>query len=143
MNIILFDDPFVRASLLPFTFTRPVGDIRVGILTIREKWEKWLGAPASFKTEEYLQSKYPDHSTTDNLLINGAACPDQHLVEAIRALQPGHFLVQGQTLIAACQPGSEMNNGNTLEYPHAFTFIDRTWKIFRENGAQLRADFPS
>ena len=42
MNVILFDDPIIRLNLLPFTFTRPVGAIRVGILTIAEKWEKWL-----------------------------------------------------------------------------------------------------
>ncbi|HQX03888.1 MAG TPA: putative sugar nucleotidyl transferase, partial [Flavobacterium sp.] len=42
MNYILFDGP-VRNALLPFTFTRPVADIRIGILTIREKWEKYLG----------------------------------------------------------------------------------------------------
>jgi len=142
MNLILFDDPFVREALLPFTFTRPVAEIRVGILTIREKWEKWLHTTASFQTAEYLQSKFPKHNTSDNLLINAAACPDPKLVEAIRGLTPGKFLVQGQTLIAARQPGNEMNGGNTLEYPHPFTFINRTWKIFLENGAQLRIDFP-
>lgn len=142
MNLILFDDPFVREALLPFTFTRPVAEIRVGILTIREKWEKWLNTTASFQTAEYLQSKFPKQSTSDNLLINAAACPDPKLVEAIRGLTPGNFLVQGQTLIAARQPGNEMNSGNTREYPHQFTFIDRTWKIFIENGAQLRIDFP-
>ncbi len=62
-------------------------------------------ASACAQTEAYLQSKYPNHSTSDNLLINGAVCPDQHLVEAIRALQPGHFLrFQGHSLIAAYQP---------------------------------------
>ena len=41
MNYILFDGT-VRNALLPFTFTRPVADIRIGILTIREKWEMLL-----------------------------------------------------------------------------------------------------
>ena len=44
MNYILFDGS-VRNQLLPFTFTRPVADIRVGILTIREKWEKGCDFP--------------------------------------------------------------------------------------------------
>ncbi|HEY5750985.1 MAG TPA: putative sugar nucleotidyl transferase, partial [Chryseolinea sp.] len=59
MNLILFDDPSIRIELLPFTFTRPIGALRVGILTIAEKWEKYLGTTASFKTEPYLQKKYP------------------------------------------------------------------------------------
>jgi len=52
MNYILFDGT-VRNALLPFTFTRPVADIRVGILTIREKWEKYLGATTTTLTEKY------------------------------------------------------------------------------------------
>ena len=42
MNYILFDGPS-EIILLPFTYTRPVADIRIGILTIREKWETYLG----------------------------------------------------------------------------------------------------
>src|SRR5690349_6624223 len=34
-----------------------------------------------------------------------------------------------------------MNNANTLAYPGELTIIDKTWKIFRENAAQLRLDF--
>ena len=58
MNYILFDGE-VRNSLLPFTYTRPVADIRVGILTIREKWEKHLGLTTTTITEAYLEDKYP------------------------------------------------------------------------------------
>ena len=53
MNYILFDGT-VRDALLPFTFTRPVADIRVGILTIREKWEAYLGGTTTTITEEYF-----------------------------------------------------------------------------------------
>ncbi|MBK7183485.1 MAG: glucose-1-phosphate thymidylyltransferase, partial [Bacteroidetes bacterium] len=58
MNYILFDDA-ARTNLLPLTFTRPVADIRIGILTIREKWEKMLQTKTSSKTEDYLSKKYP------------------------------------------------------------------------------------
>ena len=53
MNYILFDGS-VRNQLLPFTYTRPVADLRVGILTIREKWERMLGYTTSSVTEDYL-----------------------------------------------------------------------------------------
>ena len=141
MNLILFDDPIIRLNLLPFSFTRPVGAIRVGILTIAEKWEKWLGARASFKTEDYLKTKFPAHQTSDNLLINGGICPDATLVATIKALPEGYFLVKNSMLLAARNPGAEMNSRNTIEYLSELTVIDRTWKIFRENGAQLRIDF--
>jgi UDP-N-acetylglucosamine diphosphorylase/glucosamine-1-phosphate N-acetyltransferase len=141
MNLILFDDPEFRLSLLPFTFTRPVGGIRVGILTIREKWEKWLGAPASFRTENYLQKKFPFVSSSNNLLVNGAICPDQKLVDAIKSLPAGYYLVSGQILIASNDPREEMKTSNLVQYEDDFTVIDKPWKIFRENAAQIKIDF--
>ena len=56
MNYILFDGE-VRDALLPFTYTRPVADIRIGILTIREKWERRLGLTTTTITEEYFRVK--------------------------------------------------------------------------------------
>jgi UDP-N-acetylglucosamine diphosphorylase/glucosamine-1-phosphate N-acetyltransferase len=141
MNAILFDDPIIRINLLPFTYTRPIGNIRVGILTIDEKWEKWLGTKPSFQTAGYLEKKFPKISTADTLLINGAVCPDEKLVDTIKALPAHYFLVQDQFLIAARQPQGDMNSRNTIQYDAPFTVIDRPWKIFRENGAQIKVDF--
>ena len=141
MNLILFDDPDIRINLLPFTFTRPVACLRVGILTIAEKWEKWLGSKPSFKTEGYLQEKYSLTVGTDNLMVNAAVCPDTKLVDTVKTLPSGYFLVKGTLLIAARNPAPEMTSQNTLEYSAEVTVIDRPWKIFRENGAQIRIDF--
>src|SRR5688572_5006309 len=141
MNIILFDDPTLRKALLPFTYTRPVSAIRVGILTIAEKWEKRLGTEASFKTESYLQKKYPLVSTLNNLLINGAVCPDEVLVDTVKSLPDGYYLVKGTFLIATRNPDDEMTTQNTIEYESQLTIIDHPWKIFRENADQLKRDF--
>src|SRR5688572_10330835 len=104
MNLVFFDDPKIRLDLLPFTFTRPTSKMRVGILTIAEKWEKWMKTSVSFKAEEYLQKKFPLHSTSDNLLVNGAVCPDQKIVDTIKALPKGKYLVKGSMLLAANNP---------------------------------------
>ena len=141
MNIVLFDDPTIRVALLPFTYTRPVSCIRVGILTISEKWEKRLGTEVSYKTEAYLQKKFPLISALDNLLINGAVCPDDLLVDAVRALPEGYYLVKGSLLIAARNPEDPMTAQNTIEYENRLVLIDRPWTIFRENAEQLKADF--
>ena len=84
MNAILFDD-HARTSLLPLTFTRPVADIRIGILTIREKWEFVLGVEISTQTQEYLRKKYPLYfsTDTDTIWINGSVCPNTKLIEEI------------------------------------------------------------
>ena len=59
-NVILFDDDNWN-GLLPLSFTRPVCEIRVGILTIREKWEKVLDARCSYITQDFLSEKYAIH----------------------------------------------------------------------------------
>src|ERR1017187_5029932 len=101
MNFILFDDSS-RDNLLPLTFTRPMADLRVGILTIREKWEKMLDAGTSSKTEDYLSVKFPAEYTidTDNFWINGSVCPNSKLIAEIQILEPGQALCTGEVLIA-------------------------------------------
>jgi hypothetical protein len=141
MNLILFDDPKIRLDLLPFTFTRPTSKMRVGILTISEKWEKWMKTSVSYKVEEYLQKKFPLHSTSENLLVNGAVCPDQKIIETIKALPKGKYLVKGSMLIAANNPEQEMKGDNIVEYKDELTIIDKTWKIFLENARQIKMDF--
>jgi UDP-N-acetylglucosamine diphosphorylase/glucosamine-1-phosphate N-acetyltransferase len=141
MNITLFDDPIFRISLLPFTYTRPVAKIRVGILTIDEKWEFWFKTKPGFSTEEYLQKKFPAHAAPQSILINGGICPDQQLVDSIKALPAGYYLVKDQTLIAANQPSGEMKESNLIQYAGSLTVIDQKWKIFKENAGQIKADY--
>src|ERR1051325_5472153 len=100
MNYILFDDES-RLSLLPFTFTRPVSEIRIGILTIREKWEHYLSQPCSHFAEKFLKDKFPLKVEEDNILINGSVLPDKKLVGEISRLKTGEKLVSGSVVIAA------------------------------------------
>ena len=86
MNYILFDS-FRRDALLPFVYTRPVADIRVGITTIREKWEMLLQTKTSSLTEDYLGVKYPLKQGKKNVLINGSVIPTEELVEKIKTLK--------------------------------------------------------
>ena len=79
MNYILFDGPS-RNALLPFTFTRPVADILIGIMTIRQKWEMRLGSTTTTLTEEYLSEKYPMVELEENVMINASFLPNNALV---------------------------------------------------------------
>lgn len=142
MNLILFDEPATRTNLLPFTFTRPVADIRIGILTIRQKWEKRLGTSSSSLTEAYLQKKFTTTSATENLLINGALCPNEQLVAAIQVLRAGETLVQGNVVLAAKRNHALLPlKENTIEFSEAIALIDQPWKIFQYNAAEIKQDF--
>src|ERR1700744_577766 len=100
MNYIIFDDA-VRDRLLPFTHTRPVADIRCGILTMRERWEACLHTTTGTLTEDYLQGVYPLSASADNVYINGGVFATHALAEAISYLEPGQALVHGHMVIAA------------------------------------------
>jgi UDP-N-acetylglucosamine diphosphorylase/glucosamine-1-phosphate N-acetyltransferase len=142
MNIILFDTE-VRDHLLPFTFTRPVSDIRVGIRTIREKWEAALPGQYSCKTESYLSGKFAVTQADDSLIINGAVCPNARLVEALKSLQSGEQLKSGEVVLAERISGefTDWSTVSAQEYSGDFTYIDRPWKIFSQNGVELEYDF--
>jgi len=99
MAIIFFDDN-AHQTLLPLTFTRPVADLRMGILTIAEKWAKHLNSTFSFHTQSWLQGKFALSIAADNLFINGSVCPDEFVLEAIDKLQTGDSLNYGGELIA-------------------------------------------
>ena len=144
MNFILFDDPVIRIDMLPFTFTRPVAAIRVGILTIAEKWERILSHPTSFSTSDYLSKKFSVTITSDNIWINGALCPDEALVKSILNLKSGEGISYQSRLLAYRTPEDEIPEvitGSVKEYEGEITLIDKTWKIFQNNGAQIRKDF--
>lgn len=144
MNLVLFDNPTIRQDLLPFTFTRPVADIRVGILTIAEKWEKHLRVKPSFATESYLSKKFTINLSSDNYWINGAVCPDAQLVSAIHTLNPHDAIIKDNMLLAVRTPDDEVPEvitGQINEYAQPVTLIDQVWKIYQHNGAQIRADF--
>ncbi len=109
MNYILFGDQ-TRNHLLPFTFTRPVADIRIGILTIREKWEKMLNTKTSSLTEEYLSLKYPVVKEADNILINSSIIPNATLVKELHQLTPNQTLITGDTIIGLRLKSEDIDN---------------------------------
>ncbi len=99
-NIILFDDES-REQMLPLSYTRPVAEIRTGIYTIRERWEKLLRGKASYITSDYLSDRYPMHFADDNFVINGALMPNDRLVRLIEQLDPNEALMEEGNLLAA------------------------------------------
>lgn len=146
MNYILFDS-FRRDNLLPFVFTRPVADIRVGILTIREKWEKYLDAKTSTLTEDYLGKKYPLQKADDNILINGSVLPTSQLVERIVQLNSGETLVKDDAILAMRLSADEIDkleeNEDLIErlFEGEFLKVNNSWDIFSINAQAIRDDF--
>lgn len=141
MNYILFDDPVFRANLLPFTFTKPVSEIRCGIDTITEKWTDFLGQKPSFLSQDYLQTKYELLIENDNVFINGALIPNQTLLEALGNLAANTGLFQGEILLAYRGKTLDFEPKNQLFLESKITIISSLVSIFTENPNQITADF--
>lgn len=145
-NIVLFDSSPLREQLMPFTYTRPIAAIRCGVFTLKEKWERWLQASASYCTEDYLSSLYPSHFTEDNLYINGALCPDERLIEAVQQLPIGTRLLSTAGVLLALRSEKAVANPLLLEvsgeyvYKEDFTLLRQVWDINGLTGAQIRQD---
>jgi UDP-N-acetylglucosamine diphosphorylase/glucosamine-1-phosphate N-acetyltransferase len=144
MNYILFDGT-VRNSLLPFTFTRPVADIRIGILTIREKWEKYLGTTTTTLTEEYLSAKFPMVEMEENVMINASFLPNEVLAEMVKSLEPNQAIFKGEEVVAFftqdTQEEVDFDKYDITDYKDDCLSIANTWDIFAKNDAALREDF--
>ncbi len=144
MNYILFDGQ-ERLSLLPLTFTKPIAELRVGALTIREKWAFYLEGNYSYMTEGYLAEKFPLNAQADNVVINSAVLPNKSLVSAVSALEIGQRLIKDKTVVAYRISGDDFLKGNwtSLEdvvYDHQIRQIQRPYDIFILNGEEIRAD---
>lgn len=149
-HLILFDAE-VRNHLLPLTYSRPVGDLRVGILTIAEKWKHYLGMPVSFLTQAHLQELFPLAYGAQNLLINGSVLPTPEVVALILDLAPGEAYLKDGELIAAClneaavkalaqdQDFDELAAFDLGEQP--LLRISRPADIFGLNGLAIKEDF--
>jgi UDP-N-acetylglucosamine diphosphorylase/glucosamine-1-phosphate N-acetyltransferase len=142
MSLILFDDHSWE-NLLPLTYTKPVSELRIGILTIREKWEKALSMSGSYMTQDYLSAKFPSVIADENLLINGALLPNEDLVKAIEALPNGKAIKKNGVLLAAKIRDKipEIYSISADEYQASVDRVDFPWKIFSLNGQEIEADY--
>ena len=144
MNYILFDGD-VRNALLPFTYTKPVADLRIGILTIREKWEKYLGLTTTTITEDYLEEKYPMVEMPENIMINASFCPNDGLVEMVKNLSEKEAIFKGEDVIAfyTTDTQEEVNfeDYKQVEFTEDVLQIKNTWDIFYLNDKAIEQDF--
>ncbi len=149
-HLILFDDE-VRDHLLPLTYTRPVCELRVGILTIREKWERWMGGEIAFVTQDYLAEKYPIDYGAENIVINGSVMPSEQLCTLLKQMEFNEAFLRGDELIAAKLDEAQFErlvNDEEIKELRGFDLedtqylkLDRLWDIFQLNDQALELDF--
>lgn len=145
MNLILFDGA-ERQNLLPLTFTRPVSELRMGMFTIAEQWHRATGITPSYLTEDYLQEKYPVVEQELNHLVNGALLPNEPLIQAVRALQPGQQLVDDRGVLAYCATDVQLeeltsDDFESIQHDAPLFRVQNTFDLFSYAGEALAHDF--
>lgn len=145
MNYILFDD-YSRDNLLPLTFTKPTCNIRIGILTIKEKWQTYLNTYTSYFTVDYLSEKFSIHDEQEAVFINGKICPTTELLQIILQLELNTGIKDGDDLLA-------FRTNNRKDFSPSLFFnqskeisvnclkVKNVWDIFSKNGDAIKQDF--
>ena len=155
MHKIVFTEEFCSpGNLFPFTLTRQIQDIRVGILTIREKWELALGAPSFDKFEDdYKDLDRAVHiqETIGNdiiYLVHGNVLPTEKIVRRVKKLKPGEVLsVPEKESVVYCISRKEVLDENRIKVGKAIEMEDGLkeikfpWNIFGFNGWAIEQDF--
>lgn len=151
MNIILFDAEEWK-DLLPLTYTRPVAELRLGIMTISEKWALALKTKPSFLTQKYLSGKFKLKVEEDNILINGSLLPNKKTTELIAGLKQNEALIWHHHLLAARMDSEHVKslserhdfghfNGIDISEKKFITKVDHLWNLFQMNDSEIRNDF--
>lgn len=144
MNVVLFDEELNRKNLLPLTFTRPVALLRLGILTIKEKWEQHLNTTVSYLTQEYLSKKFPLFDAPSSLCVNGKLLPNEKLVAALKSLGEQQALYKGTELLAwrgSAKEVAKISSYQKVDFQDEVHKVEHVWDLFQKNGQAILADF--
>jgi len=148
MHPVLFEDD-ARIQLRPFTFTRPVAEIWLGMAPNRLRWEKILGRTCSIAAENHLQKKYPLEFADDNILINSAVLPYNGLAERLGNLGKREALAKDQKILAVRLSGYEAEQFVQRKIPPLKTFqfdgkpliMRQAWELYRMNRDVFLLDY--
>jgi UDP-N-acetylglucosamine diphosphorylase/glucosamine-1-phosphate N-acetyltransferase len=138
MNVILFDSN--RENYYPLTYTRPISDFRIGILTIKEKWERYYKS-VSVQTVDYLSTKFPLKIQKDNLWINSKILPCSALITELKSLRVGELLEKDGEIIASRSAVFDLQKMNRIDSHVTFNAVENLWDIFSDNDREIESDF--
>ena len=138
MNVILFDSN--RENYYPLTYTRPISDFRIGILTIKEKWERYYKS-VSVQTVDYLSAKFPLKIQKDNLWINSKILPCSALITELKSLRVGELLEKDGEIIASRSAVFDLQKMNRIDSHVTFNAVENLWDIFSDNDREIESDF--
>lgn len=152
-----FEDDFLE-NFHPLTLTRPVYDLRVGILTLGEKWLHALSILHRKPTgtlRNHLKGVFEEFTVSDPtetaLWINPRFIPSDSLAESLKKLKENEGIITDSQLIAAhvsyenhqkwSQLGINLDDISQKELDiDDLTILKNSWELFQVNGNQIISD---
>lgn len=142
---LVFSDAQYWEDFLPLTFTKPISELRCGILTFSERWQKLLNTKeVSFITEDYLQNKFPKPEGKDSLFIVPNFLPSPSVLQQIKDLQKGEALVYDNELVVAYVDMSSFSLNQIekmTDIDEELLFFKKPTDLFSYNNKAIDFDF--
>jgi carbonic anhydrase/acetyltransferase-like protein (isoleucine patch superfamily) len=147
MSLVLFDNN-ERDKLYPLNKICAVADLRTGIFTARDRWERISQEKVFIHTADYLSVLYEPVPQSSHIWIDANLIPDEYLINRILSLAENEALVDAKGLVAGRK-----------KFEHGFSSlasiadfekilktedvrrIEYAWNIFQYNNEMLREDF--
>lgn len=145
-TIYLFDTEERHENFLPLSFTRPIADFRIGIETIREKWQRLCNATPAYYPVEYLREKFGTVADADKgcaTYIAANIVPDERFAAKVMMLRKGEAITMGGETVAFKGALADFTGGNAEKIPYdaPLTIINYIFDIFLNNAKAVADDF--
>ncbi len=135
--------------MFPLTYTRPQGEIRCGILTVREKWELYCKLEVSCLSTDIINKKFPVKLSEDNLFISASVLPNKALVDKVLTLDKNELLLNNGEILAARGDGSSrnkiLNNDlsafKSVDYDGVYNVLEKVFNLITINQNEIMSDF--
>jgi UDP-N-acetylglucosamine diphosphorylase/glucosamine-1-phosphate N-acetyltransferase len=139
MNLLLSDNG-LHLKFAPLTLTRPLGELRMGMFTLAERWAFLLdmNEVVLFQTENpFIKNQRNSDASNSDLIVNAAVIPSHELAEEVKILASDEILIFENTWIAKKGLGTKQK----LSVSDPLCVLENRWDLYLLNEKVLKADF--
>jgi UDP-N-acetylglucosamine diphosphorylase/glucosamine-1-phosphate N-acetyltransferase len=140
MQIVLFEDQ-LWSRFLPLVYTRPVGELRMGMMTQAQRYARVMNTEVVHDTRPYLRALFAEGKAQIQLHVNARLFPNETVLHELKSLTPGDVLKSGETIIARCTDNLHEQPERICRSQAELIWIERITDLFALNAMAMKFDF--